>query len=244
MNRLMTSRPILHAILWIVLYIALVNTGDGISEITGIPYTTGVLLLLLSAILLIYLWKNHRLTYYGLCKICRQDSQKALMYLPLLALALVQLLAGIPGTITFTDVAVASLLMIGTGFIEEVVFRGFLYRGIVQRRGTVAAILISGATFGIGHIINLLRGYTAIMQVEQIVAAIVIGIVLAMLMAITQSIVPGILFHIVFNITGSISNAKGVMQTYLLFAVLGIGMLYAAWLTHLVPQQSKMGQRT
>lgn len=236
----MKNEPILHAVLWIVLYIVLVNVGDRISEITGVSYMTGVLLILLSAVLLVYLRKNQRLTYYGLCKINGRDARRALLYLPLLALALIQLLAGISGTITFTDVTAACLLMIGTGFVEEVVFRGFLYRGIARRRGIAAAVLISGVTFGLGHIVNLLRGYTSVMQMEQIAAAIVIGIVLAMLAAITRSIVPGILFHIVFNITGTVANAKGDAQTCLLIAVLAVGALYAAWLIRFVPKQNEV----
>lgn len=238
MNKLMANKPILHAILWILLYIVLVNAGDALSDAMHFPYMTGILLLFLSTVLLVYLRKNRRLAYYGFCKINRQAVRRALLYLPLLALALIQLFAGISETITLTDATAACLLMVGTGFIEEAVFRGFLYQGIAQRKGIAAAVLISGITFGLGHIVNLLRGYTSVMQAEQIVIAVVIGIVLAMLVAITGSIIPGILFHIVFNITGTLANATGDAQTCLLISILAVSILYAAWLTRFVPKQN------
>lgn len=84
--------------------------------------------------------------------------------------------------------------MIGTGFVEEVLFRGFLFQGIYCKSGANKAIFISGITFGIGHVVNLFRGYAAVELAAQIGVAIVIGIVLALLVAVTKNILPGIFF--------------------------------------------------
>lgn len=242
MRNLLKKKPVLHAILWIILYIAAVNVGDMVSGTTGIACLTGVILIVLSIVLFLYLKKTQRLTYYGICKVTAQDARRALLYIPLAVLAFIQLLSGVPRTTTLADVAVSCLLMIGTGFIEEVIFRGFLYQSIAQRRGIVAAIPISGITFGLGHIVNLLRGYTSTVQAEQIVTAIVIGIALAMLVAITRSIIPGILFHIVFNITGTITDTNGNAQTRLLIAILAIGVLYTVWLIKFLPKKKKQSK--
>lgn len=237
MRKLMETKPILHAILWIVIYIAAVNAGDAASESTGISCLTGVLLTVLSAVLIFYVKKNRRVSYYGLTKMAEPDARRVLFYVPLIVLAFIQLAAGVPRTTTLADIAAACLLMIGTGFLEELIFRGFLFQGIYHRSGAARAILISGVTFGLGHIINLLRGYTSVGQAEQIVTAVVIGIVLAMLVTITRSIVPGILFHIVFNISGTVANAKSDEQTYLLIAILAIGASYAVYLIRFVPRR-------
>lgn len=245
MSNLMEKKPILHAVLWIAIYIAAVNAGDAWSEATGMPYITGILLILLSAVLFAYLRKNQRLTYYGLRKVSAQDARRALFYIPLIVLAFIQLFVGVSRT-AVANVTVTCLLMAGTGFIEEMLFRGFLYQGIRRRRGVVPAILISGITFGLGHVVNLLRGYTLAEQAEQIATAVVIGIVLAMLVAISRSIVPGILFHIIFNITGTIAapdNVFGHFQTlYLLLAILVISALYAVSLIRFVPKQKDENQ--
>jgi len=239
MSNLLVKQPILHAILWIILYVAAVNAGDVLSETTGMAYLTGVILIVLSIMLFLYLKKTQRLTYYGFCRVTVQDALRVLLYIPLAVLAFIQLVPGVPRTASLADVAAACLLMIGTGFIEEVIFRGFLYQSITQRRGSVTAILISGITFGLGHIVNLLRGYTSVVQAEQIVTAVVIGIALAMLVAIARSIIPGILFHIIFNVTGTIADTEGNAQTCLLIAILTISLLYIIWLIRFLPKRKK-----
>lgn len=61
------------------------------------------------------------------------------------------------------------------------------------------------------------------------------GIVLALLVAITKNIIPGILFHIVFNISGTVANARGGIQIYLLTAILAVSVCYALYLIRFVP---------
>lgn len=93
------------------------------------------------------------------------------------------------------------------------------------------AVAISGITFGLGHIVNLFRGYGFQEQIIQILVAGGIGIVLALLVAITKNIVPGVLFHIVFNISGSISNtASGQQELYALVTILMICVVYSIYL--------------
>ncbi|WP_106007809.1 CPBP family intramembrane glutamic endopeptidase [Clostridium luticellarii] len=44
-------------------------------------------------------------------------------------------------------IVLSCFLMIGTGFVEEVLFRGFLFQGIYCKSGANKAIFISGITF-------------------------------------------------------------------------------------------------
>lgn len=46
--------------------------------------------------------------------------------------------------------------MINIGFLEEIIFRGILYKSI-EKDNKKLAIIISSVTFGIGHIVNLLK---------------------------------------------------------------------------------------
>jgi len=61
-------------------------------------------------------------------------------------------------------------------------------------------------TFGIGHIVNLLRGWSLTDQAIQIVAAVLIGIALAYCAVLTGSILPGVVFHALFNLSGTLTN--------------------------------------
>ena len=240
MNKLMGKKPVLHAVLWIMIYIVLVNIGDALSEQMNVAHlATSVLLLALSAVLVLYLKKNNHFEAQGVRKVTKHDMRKALFYIPLILLAFIQFVAGIDRSLSITEIAVSCFLMIGTGFIEELVFRGFLFQGIYGKSGVNRAILISGITFGIGHIVNLLRGYGFAELAGQILVAIAVGIVLALLVAVTKSLVPGILFHIVFNISGTITNQESGMQTYLLLAIFAVSVPYAIYLFRFVHRQKK-----
>lgn len=239
MNKLMKKKPVLHAVIWIMIYIVAVNIGDALSESTGGAYWTGVLLLALSVVLVLYLKKISRIEVYGMKKITKQDAHKTLFYVPLILLAFIQFAAGIDRALSAWDIAVVCLLMIGTGFIEELLFRGLLFEGIRGKSSINKAIVISGITFGIGHIVNLLRGYGFAELAGQIIVAIAVGIVLALLVAVTRNLVPGILFHIIFNIGGSITNQGSGMQTFLLIAILAVTVPYAIYLFRFVWREKK-----
>ena len=49
------------------------------------------------------------------------------------------------------------ILMLCVGFIEEVIFRGFLFKAIAKDN-VKTAIIISSVTFGVGHLVNLVNG--------------------------------------------------------------------------------------
>ena len=85
-------------------------------------------------------------------------------------------------------------------------------------------------TFGIGHIVNLARGYTGVEQIVQIGVAIVLGVVLALLFAVSGTIVPLIAFHTVFNISGSVTAATAESEWLMLAVTVLISAGYAAYL--------------
>lgn len=229
MLKLMEKNPVLHAVAWVVIYVALVNAGDALAEMTKSDHLpTAVLLLAFSLVLTNYLRRSKGLGRMKLRSVSRQDCAQALLYLPLIALAFIQFAAGLESSLSPGDIAAICLLMAGTGFVEELLFRGLLFEGIRGRSGMNRAVIISGLTFGLGHIVNLLRGYDAAQMAGQIVLAAVIGLVLALLSALTNNLMPGILFHIVFNISGSVTVGASASQAFIMAAVLAIALPYAA----------------
>jgi len=244
MKKLMENKPILHAVLWIIIYILTVNIGDALSEITGTSASilTAVMLIALSLILILYLKKNRKFDSYGIKGITKFDLRKSLFYIPLILIILIQYIGGIHSTLSTVEIISACILMIGVGFIEELVFRGFLFQGIKVKSGVNRAILISGITFGTGHIVNLLRGYTNKEQAGQIIVAIAIGIALALLVAITKSIVPGMLFHIIFNIGGTITKQDASQQLNIIFLFVIISILYSIYLYRFLYKKGERAQ--
>lgn len=220
------------AVLWILFYVALVTIGDQLSEKMGVEHlVTGVFLMFLSLALYMMHKKSNQLK---LISVPMKSVRSCIYYLPLIVLAFIQFFAGIDPSLTFQRFAIIVLLMIGTGFVEEVLFRGLLFNAILSKSGVKRAVIVSGITFGLGHIVNLLNGYSSIEQIAQIVLAIAIGIVLALLVAITNNLWPGILFHILFNISGSVSVQESRSEMLLLVAILAISLSYALYLSNVL----------
>jgi len=231
MRRLQENKPILHAVIWIMAYIVIVNIGDNISGILGMDdVATVTFLIAFSLALLIYLKKNNWFALYGFNKMKKTDLTKTLLYIPLIITIPLHYFRGINKELGYTGFILAILLMICVGFIEELLFRGFLYQGILKKSGITRAVLISGATFGIGHIVNLARGYSLGDQIIQIAAGIFVGILLALLVALTNNIIPSILWHIFFNFSGTITNSNLKKETYMVLIVAIVCTLYSAYL--------------
>jgi uncharacterized protein len=231
MKKLQENKPIWHALIWIMAYIVLVNIGDNLPTILGIEgLATVIILIAFSLILLVYLKKNNWFELYGFNKIKKSDLTKALFFIPLIITIPLHYFRGINKELGYTGFILAILLMMCVGFLEELLFRGFLYQGILKEKGITRAVLISGVTFGIGHVVNLARGYSAGHQIIQIVVGIFIGILLALIVALTNNIIPCVLWHIFFNFSGTVTNSNLKMETYMVLIVAIICTLYSAYL--------------
>ncbi|MBP5193006.1 MAG: CPBP family intramembrane metalloprotease, partial [Eubacterium sp.] len=126
------------------------------------------------------------------------------------------------------------------GFLEEIIFRGFLFLGMAEKN-IKSAILVSSVTFGIGHIVNLLNGKPVLETLLQIVFATAVGFVLVMLFHKGKSLIPCIIFHSINNALSAISDEEaslkffGSVENELYISVgfsLIICLLYLAALLH------------
>ena len=120
------------------------------------------------------------------------------------------------------------------GFLEEVIFRGLLFRAM-EKDDLRTAILVSALTFGMGHIVNLFNGSGRELTVVliQIVFAVLVGLVLIWIFYHGKSLVPCIVFHSVnnalkvFAAEGSLSTrADMIINLVLIVVVLGGYSLY------------------
>lgn len=232
MKRLHEVKPIWHALIWITAYIVLVNVGDGLSELVGRPKAATIpLLVVLAVALLLYLRRYGWLGRYGLRPLSRQDFRSTLLYAPLLVVAaLPWLLNEVRDDLDRTAVLLVCGLMVCVGFIEELLFRGLLFKAVLRRGTLRRAVLIAGVTFGIGHVVNLARGYTGREQILQIGVAVALGIVLTLLFAVTGTIVPLIVFHLLYNIGGSVTAGTPGSELALVVVTVVISAGYALYL--------------
>ena len=89
--------------------------------------------------------------------------------------------------------------LITVGIIEEIIFRSFLYKAMLNEK-VKGALLISSLTFGIGHIFNLFNPDAVFTSVLiQIICATSFGFLFSVILLQTNSIIPCILTHAVIN---------------------------------------------
>lgn len=238
MLKLLKKNPLTHALAWIGIYVGSVNVLDAVSESIGVlNLATSLGLLGLSLLSLLYLSKNNLSNRFGLNGVKSDTYKKMLYFIPLIILGLSQFTGSLNPDLNGYQIALFALLMANVGFLEELIFRGYLYEAIKAKSGTNRAIIISGITFGLGHIVNLMRGMSIDNQVEQIIVAIVLGILLAKIVDISNSLLPGILFHIVFNFSGSIMLVDSSLNTIYIFGILILASLYLFYLVRVKTKQ-------
>lgn len=151
---------------------------------------------MLSIIIVVFIILIKRVKYYGITK--PNNSKKYLYFIPLLLISLFNLRNGININNTSSEIIFHVLTMINVGFLEEIIFRGFLFK-MMEKDNVKTAIIVSSITFGIGHIVNLLNGADLIPTLLQVCYAISIGYMLVIIFYRSKSLIPCIIFHGVFN---------------------------------------------
>ena len=200
MTKLYRKSEITFAILWIAAYVVLSSLGDQLSESIGIVKSaTAVLHIAMSLILFLWITRNGLGTKYGFCR-SRLPAKRLLFYIPLAVIASASLWNGIGPGFGFPGTLFYVISMCCVGFLEEVIFRGLLFRAM-EKDNLKTAIIVSAVTFGLGHIVNLFNGSgrDPASAVFQIAFAVIVGFVLVLIFLRGGSLIPCIVFHSVNN---------------------------------------------
>ena len=207
MEKLYKKSEIWFAVTWIIAYVVLASTGDNISADIGIlKIVTLPILIILSVMLFLFVKRNGLSKKYGLCK-SEIPASKMLYYIPLLILLTANLWYGVAMNVSPLETVLYILSMLCVGFLEEMIFRGFLFNAMAKD-GVKSAIIVSSVTFGIGHMVNLFNGSGAelLPNLLQVIYAVAIGFTFVMIFYKTKSLIPCILTHSIFNSLSAFSN--------------------------------------
>ena len=211
MKNLYEKSQIGFALVWIAAYVILASVGDNLSAELGIAkIVTLPILIVLSAVLFFFVKQNGLSKTYGLCK-PQLSSAKMLFYLPLLVLLTANLWYGAAWNNSLPETVFYVLSMFCVGFLEEMIFRGFLFQAMAEEN-LKSAIIVSSLTFGIGHIVNLVNGSGAelLPTLLQILYAVAIGFTFVMIFCRTKSLLPCIITHSVFNGLSAFANEAAI----------------------------------
>lgn len=208
MKKIYDKNELSFALIWIGIYIVLISVGDSVSGTLGIAkIATAPVCIVLTLIMYLWISKNGLKGKYGLCSL-KINIKKYLYFIPLALLASVNLWWGIQLNFTLVETVLYVISMLCVGFLEEVIFRGFLFKAICKDN-IKQAVVISGVTFGLGHIINLLNGRDILETLIQICYAVAIGFLFTIIFYKGKSLWPCIITHSVINSLSVFANTEG-----------------------------------
>ncbi len=235
LKRFYDKSRIWFAIAWIIAYCLILSIGDAISATVGMEKIISLpFALILSAILFAFLKKNGLLEEYGLCK-TKVSATKMLLYFPLVILLTANLWYGVRANLSALETVLYILTMLCVGFLEEIIFRGLLFRAMAKDN-MKAAVAVSSITFGIGHIINLVNGSGAelLPNFLQVIYATAAGFMFVMIYIRTESLLGCIITHGLFNSLSvfadevSATTPMRIVSCILLTLITGLYGLYIA----------------
>lgn len=241
MKKLYEKSEMTFAIVCIVVYCVLQSIANPLNEMIGIEYSASAVLCILQAVILfVFVRRNGLLERYGLCR-SSVPASRFLYYVPLLLLISRNLWNGAAVNFTPAGTVCRIACMLCVGFVEELVFRGFLFKAMLKDN-VKSAIIVSSVTFGLGHLLNLVNGSGATLaeNLFQVTGAIAIGFLFVILFYRGGSLLPCIITHSAINITSTFANETGfTMEKHLLFQVLlfVITIFYAVILTRTLPKK-------
>ena len=180
---------------------------------------------IMSIIIIFLIIAIKRVKFYGLTK--AERTKQLLYFIPLIIISLFNLRNGIHINNSSSEVIFHILTMLNIGFLEEIIFRGFLFK-MMEKDNVKSAIIVSSITFGIGHIVNLLNGADLIPTLLQVCYAIAIGYMLVMVFYKSKSLIPCIIFHGVFNSLSIFSTGNSTILSSIILIV--ISLTYAIYI--------------
>lgn len=204
MKRLYEKDEVSFALLMILIYVVGTVLAENVSAMIGINKLIPALFhLAFSFVFLIWIFRQGLNKKYGLIKPA-YPLKKVWFFIPLIFIACFGLVGGVELHYSKHETILFIISMLCVGFLEEIIFRGFLFVGMAKN-SPKAAIIVSSFTFGIGHFINWLNGSELVSTALQVAFAIAVGFTLVLLFYKGGSLIPCIIFH-------SLNNSLSVIE--------------------------------
>ena len=163
MKKIYEKNEVTFALLWIGLYVIVMNIAlqfcggfdDLVSKTVSQMLIPVICILILALASTAWITKNGLAEKYGLCAF-QKDPKAFLWFLPMILMSCTNLKNGIALSAPLGISALMAVNLAVGGYVEEIIFRGFLFRGMAKDN-LPSAIIVSAVTFGVGHIVNLLN---------------------------------------------------------------------------------------
>ena len=177
----------------------------------------------------VFVKRNHLEKKYGLAG-WPKDTKRFLYFIPLWILSTGNLWGGVQLKFHGAGLVCAVLSMALVGFVEEMIFRGFLFKGMLAEGKPVPAVIVSSLTFGIGHIVNFLTGQAGFETAVQIVFAVSLGFVFTMVCYKSGSLIPCIIAHSLIDVFSLFAGDNAAADRIYVGATIVVSMIYCIYL--------------
>lgn len=196
----------------------------GYEKIITAPISVAV-----SLFLLFWICKNYLRDKYGL-KRAKFPFKTYLWLIPLIVMISVNLWGGIRFQYDILETILFIVSMLGVGIIEELIFRGFLFKAM-GKDSVKWAIIVSSLTFGLGHVINLVNGAEVIPTLLQIIYAIAGGFLFTVIFYKSGCLLPCIIGHGLMNAL-SVFAVDFTLEFYIITALVLtiLAVAYSLWI--------------
>ena len=222
MKKLYEKSEITFAILWILIYTVGIGTLKSNFGFDSLWQMLG--LIAISVALFLFVNGNGLMEKYGLTGWAK-NSKAMLWFIPLWIISCLNLFGGFRPDYPMPGLIYAAVSMALVGFVEELIFRGFLFKAMLKDGDVKTAVIVSSVTFGLGHIMNLLTGQDLIETLSQVVFAVAVGFVFTYVFYKSGSLWPGILAHSLIDVTSVFASNEG---SQLLNVIVHIGFIIIA----------------
>lgn len=240
MNRLYNKSELGFAIFWIIIYLLLASVSDGLSTFLGVEKSiTAIVLLVMSIVLLSWIIRNRHSKKFGLC-LPNHRAKYYLYYIPLIIMVSMNLWLGVRFNYSIVETILYIISMLCVGFLEEIIFRGFLFKSMLKNN-LISAIIVSSVTFGVGHILNLFNGSSVniMSNVCQVAYAIAVGFLFVIIFYRGGSLIPCIITHGLFNALSCFMNysiVTPIIDVILSVILIILSVSYIAFLLKILPK--------
>ena len=227
MKKLYEKNEIWFAVLWIIVYCAATIPIRG-----DLGDESPLMLLALVVIAAGATWfvkANGLMGKYGLDRWAVHPA-RLWYFVPMIVLATGNLWGGVRLAYPGLSQLWAVLSMALIGYVEELLFRGFLFRALLKKNGPVPAIIVSAVTFGIGHIVNLLAGQANLDTVIQVFFAIAWGFIFTLAFCKGGSLWPCIIIHSLVDVASVFAVDNITVGLIYMIATIAVAAVYVPWL--------------
>ncbi|MDD4689475.1 MAG: CPBP family intramembrane metalloprotease [Eubacteriales bacterium] len=232
MLKLYSNKAVLHSLVWLMIYLILNTiTGNIASSISIEPYIVGAFPnLLLAVVCLFYLKKSKISGEIGLFTKPTEKSSTMLFYIPVLILPFLNLFYGVNKELSATKILALLAMYTGVGFMEEIIFRGLMFKALTHKWNRYVVVSFISFTFAMGHIVSIVAiGQSAGDTMLQIINAFVVGFMFIAVILASGNLTICIITHILYNFMAGISRIDST-HTQIIIANLIITAIYFIYL--------------